>query len=412
MNEKQALEFLLQVFYQCAVNENFFHDCVKLGVKFSDWGSYPVLGTALKFYKTATEKTYNAALVEMNFVIPEQGYRDLIGVEELKLYYSQNLNYLRALDLNKKITRNPESAIQLCQEFLENKTSTAKKTNLAEAIGSFVEKNEEKLLNGHSNVLLRDFPCLSETIGGFNTGRVTIVTANTGFGKTNYGVNILKSAINEKLNCLYVNMEMDTTDMTKRFIQSFCHLRSFEFEKNDYIQKMQVIQNLNDSLEKNWITDGSAMSINEICQMVSEVKRQQQLDFVIVDYDQKIIMDHVGIKEEWQSVKKAVEMLEALSKKENVHVMMFAQTNDDSEGAPIASKRSMQPASAVIQFTKDGEDTVLKFIKNRHGSTSNKIKLNYDPARSLISENGYKEEVLPMPTRPMSGFKKRQDIHG
>lgn len=411
MNEKSALDFLLQIFYQCAVNENFFHDTQKFGVKSSDFANYPILGTALKFYKTATEKTYNAALVEMNFIIPENGYRDLIGLEELKLYYSQNLNYLRALELNKKITRYPENAAQFCQEFLENKTSTAKKTNLADAIGSFVVKNEEKLLSGHSNVLLRDFPCLSETIGGFNTGRVTIVTANTGFGKTNYGVNILKSAINEKLNCLYVNMEMDTTDMTKRFIQSFCHLRSFEFEKSDYIQKMQVIQNLNESLEKNWITDGSTMSINEICQMVSEIKRQQKLDFVIVDYDQKIIMENSSYKDEWQRVLKSVEMLEALSKKENVHVMMFAQTNDDNDGTPIASKRSMQPASAVIQFFKEGDETLLKFIKNRHGATSSKIKLNYDPARSLISENGYKEDVLPMP-QASKGFKKRQDIYG
>lgn len=411
MNEKRCLDFLMQIFYQSVLNENFFHDCQKSGVNFLNWPNNQIFSTAKKFYSNALTKSYNAALIELNFIVPDEAYNSTIGDEEIKLFYAEYLNFLRALELVKKVNLKPESATALCQEFLENKISTAKRTSLSEAVGSFVVKNEEKLQSGNSNVMLRDFPVLSETMGGFNSGRVTIATANTGFGKTNFGVNILKSVINEKMNCLYVNMEMDTTDMTKRFLQSFCHLRSRDFEKNDYIQKITVIENLKESLAKNWITDGSAMSINEITQMVSEIKRTQDLHFVIVDYDQKIIMDGSGIKEEWQSVKKAVEMLEALSKKENVHVLMFAQTNDENDGVPIASRRSMQPASAVIQLMKDGDETLLKFVKNRHGATNLKIKLNYEPAQSLITEAGLKSEVLPEVKR-FSGFKKRVDIHG
>ena len=411
MNEKRCLDFLLQIFYQSVLNENFFLDSQKLGVNFLTWPMNQIFSTAKRFYANSINKSYFAALQELNFIVPDEAYNSTISEEEIKIFYADYLNYLRALDLGKKINFKPEQAVTFCQEFLENKISTAKRTSLAEAIGSFVVKNEEKLENGHSNVLLKDFPVLSETMGGFNTGRVTIVTANTGMGKTNYGVNILKAAINDNLNCLYVNMEMDTTDMTKRFLQSFCHLRSRDFEKNDYIQKINVIDNLKDSLSKNWITDGSTMSINEITQMVSEIKRTQPLHFVIVDYDQKIVMDGSGIKEEWQSVKRAVEMLEAISKKENVHVLMFAQTNDENDGVPIASRRSMQPASAVIQLFKDGDDTLLKFIKNRHGPTNLKIKLNYEPAQSLISEVGLKVDVLPEIKR-FGSFKKRIDIHG
>jgi len=411
MNQKRCLDFLMQLFYQSVLNENFFHDIRKLGVNFLAWPNNQIFSTAKKFYQNAIMKSYNAALIELNFIVPDEAYNATIAEEEIKLFYADYLNYLRALELVSKIGAKPESATEACQEFLENKISTAKRTSLSESIGSFVVKNEEKIQSGHSNVLLRDFPVLTEALGGFNTGRVTIATANTGFGKTNFGVNVLKAAINEGLHCLYVNMEMDTTDMTKRFLQSFCHLRSRDFEKNDYIQKINVIENLKDSLSKNWITDGSAMSINEITQMVTEIKRTQPLHFVIVDYDQKIIMDGSGIKEEWQSVKKAVEMLEAVSKKEDVHVLMFAQTNEESDGVPIASRRSMQPASAVIQLVKDGDDTLLKFVKNRHGATNLKIKLNYEPAQSLITEAGLKVDVLPEIKR-FNGFKKRVDIHG
>lgn len=411
MNEKRCLDFLSQLFYQCVLNENFYHSCVKLGVNFLSWPSHALFETAKKFQRIVSTKSYNSALIELNIDVPDKAHKEILSEEEIKIFYSDYLNFLRALELTKKLKFNPEKAIELCNQFLENKITTAKKTNLSDAVGNFVENNEAKIKEGNSSVILKDFKCLSETVGGFNSGRVTIVTAYTGFGKTNFGVNFLKAAINDGLFCVYVNMEMDTTDMTKRFLQSFCKLRNYEFEKNDYIQKISVVQNLKESLSKNWITDGSTMSINEISQMVSEIKRTQKLDFVIVDYDQKIIMDDSGIKEEWQQVKKAVEMLEALSKKESVHVLMFAQTNEEKDGIPIASHRSMQPASSVIQFTRDGETSLMKFIKNRHGATNLKIELDYDPSLSLINEIGYKKEsVLPPPQS--QGFKRRQDIYG
>lgn len=406
MTETKCLDFLKQIFFQSYLNENFYHSCLKLRIDFNHWPEYPALSIAKKFFNTAKDKSYNSALIEINFNVPENAYKEIISEEEIKIFYADYLNYLRALELVKKLKTKPEEAISICTEFLDKKISTAKKINLQQAIGSFVEENEKKLLSGSNNVLLKEFPALSETVGGFNPGRVSIITAYTGFGKTNFGVNFLRAALNDKRNSIYINMEMDTTDMTKRFLQSFCRLRSRDFEKNDYIGKIALIGNIEDSLSKSWITDGSAMSISEISQMVSETKRNQVLDFVIVDYDQKIIVES-NLREEWQYVKKAVEMLEALAKKENVHIVLFAQTNEESAGAPIASRRSMQPASSVIQFSKDGEKIVLKFIKNRHGATNNKIELNYDPSLSLITEIGYVSDPLPAPV-----INKRRDIYG
>ena len=91
-----------------------------------------------------------------------------------------------------------------------------------------------------------------------------------------------------------------------------------------------------------------------------------------------------------------VEVLEEIAKREAVHVILFAQTNEDADGAPIASKRSIHPVSAVMHFTRENGNTIIKFNKNRFGPTDKKIKFIYDAAKSLIVEDGI-IEPSPLP---------------
>lgn len=410
MNEKRAVDFLKQIFFQALRNENFYLTLVKLGVNFSQWPNKNIWAPAKKFYKLATEKSYNSAVIECDVEIPVEAFKDVITEEEIKLYYTQALNFLRALELREKLTATPEAAIQHCNEFLNLNTSTAQKINLRSALATFITENEKKLSENKFDLVLTDFPVLSRLVGGFNPGRIGIVTAHSGFGKTNFGLNFFRAVINDDMKALYVNMEMDTTDMVKRFLQAYCHMRSRDFTSGDYIQKITPVMNKAEKFRNTWITDGSQMSITEISQMVSEIKRSQGLDFVIVDYDQKIIMSALGIRDEWQYLLKAVEMLESLAKKEQVYIMLFAQTNEEKDGVPVASRRSIQPASNVIHFTRENETTLFKFIKNRFGPTNIKIELKYDASQSLITEVGELEEKPSI--TPPRGFGFRKDLNG
>lgn len=404
MSEKTCVQFLLQIFEQCFMSENFYHLTTKLGINFSLWPDRPYFEKAKRFYSIAKEKSYTSALIEIEHVVSDEAYKKTISEEEIRIYYEAYLGYLRSLELINNLRKDPESAVKLCTDFLTSKESISTRINLHDAVMTFVEDNEEKLKSKVKNINLTAMPCLSKLIGGFNPGRVIMITAFTGYGKTNWGINFLKFAMRDGFKSLYINMEMDTVDMTKRYLQSEFALAGYEFERDSYISRILPAAS-NEVLKENWITDGSAMSINEITNMVSTLKRKQSLDFVIVDYDQKIIMEETKIKEEWQAVRKAVEMLEAMAKREKVCVIMFAQTNEEREGLPIASARAMQPTSAVIHFTREGAQSVLKFIKNRFGPTGDKIKLIYDPSKSLIQEDGMMTEVLPKPEMP--GFKKR-----
>mgnify|MGYP002147657745 CR=1 FL=1 len=79
---------------------------------------------------------------------------------------------------------------------------------------------------------------MSETISGFNVGRVTIITAHSGFGKSNLALNILKNAMKSDLKSIFINMEMELFDITKRFLQSEYSMRQSEFERSEYISKI------------------------------------------------------------------------------------------------------------------------------------------------------------------------------
>lgn len=222
---------------------------------------------------------------------------------------------------------------------------------------------------------------------------------------TNLGINLLIAAMEDSYNCLYVNMEMMSDDMVKRLLQASCGISSSDFNNGNYIKTVTQKMSNFDNASKNYFTDGSQLSLAQISQMVSEIKRKQDLNFVIVDYDQKILMGDYGIDQEWMYIKKAVEVLEEIAKREAVHVILFAQTNEDANGAPIASKRSIQPASAVMHFTRENGETIIKFNKNRFGPTNKKIKFIYDAAKSLIVEDGI-IEPSPLPPPSNSPFKR------
>ena len=405
MNEVKCKKFLIDIFMQAYVDESFFEAIKKIGVDFSKWPKNPCFDTAKKFWDVANKKTFNSALIEVLVNVPDQAFQDRITDTEIKIYYEKYLNFLLAKDLAKEISQDPESAHKLCKNFLENKTTTAKYLNLESEIKNFVLNYEEKSKTGMLQVILSRFPVLSKIISGFNQGRVSIITAHSGFGKTNFGINFLTAAMQDSKNSLYINMEMDPSDMVKRTLQATCKISGSDFENGKYLN---AISNGAESLvnaKNNYFTDGSALSLVQISQIVSEIKRRQHLDFLIVDYDQKIVMDDYGIDQEWMYIKKAVEILEEIAKRESVHVLLFAQTNEDSQGMPIASKRAIQPASSVIQFTKENDVPVLKFLKNRFGPVNEKVKLIYDPSKSVIIEDGYYQQALE-PVKH-NGFKPR-----
>lgn len=388
MNEKKSRKFLSRMFHQWLISESFFFLCVKLGVNPKDWPQDLLFEKARSFYKQAIEESYGSAVIMCEDIeIPLEAYSEAIGENEVKVLYSDHSSYLAALELIKKLSKDPSRSKVLCEEYLNQKTSIAKYVSMNEALSNFVQANEERLKNKEEDVSIKGFDILSKHIGGFNVGRINLITASSGFGKTSLCLNLIKNAINDNKRILYINMEMTEEDVTKRFLMSYCHLYSRDFQSEHYMSKVANI-NLK-KLNNAYLTDGSSLSLSDIRYMIQDLNRQEKLDFVFIDYDQKIEMSGYKIDEEWRSLLKAVVVLEEAAKREKVNITLFSQTNDDTNGLPVASKRSIQPCASVIHFTEVNDTPILRFLKNRFGSTKERIELEYNRATNVINEVGY-----------------------
>lgn len=308
-------------------------------------------------------------------------------LESFKETYDFNLKYYRVKEFAKKIEINPEKFDELFFEFNKKSPSSTKLFDLSESIKSTVEENKTLIESGMNKVILPDFPILSDQIGGFNPQRVSIVSAISGFGKTKLAVNLALSA-SKLMPVIFINMEMGKYDFVSMFIHNACDIKNKDWYSGDYVTEFNLnkISEFKEQLEgsnKILYTDGSSLSIEEIISKILVTCQDFKTSFIVIDYDQKIITSDAF--EEWKAMVRAVEKIEDVSKKTNSHIVLLAQANDD--GDPKSSKRAKQPASCVINFTKnDAGDNIIRSIKNRFGVSNFSIVMDYRPEISKIRE--------------------------
>lgn len=422
MTTSTKVDFLFQIFTQSLMDLQFYTNAKKCGVNFKNFPDNFMFDVCKQFAIDELAKSYQyarfSALNKLKEINKDTGskFDKAISLDEVKIFYGDYLTHLKTQELVTKLIQQPERGIELCNNFLNNKNSLVNYLNIQDAVELFVKETEVKIKSQNFGVMLKGFENLSKTIDGFNPGRVTIITAPTGFGKTNLAMNLFTSALSTGLNSVFINMEMDTHDLTKRFLQSQYKMTQDEFKQESYVSK--IAQNTKPWLEKgqtSYFTDGTSLSLYEIDSLVMDIIKKHKVDIIFCDYDQQIVDDSNYKDEEWRFILKAVSKLEALAKRENIHIVLFSQTDEEKNGVPRASKRAMQPASAVLYLHKEEGKTLIKFIKNRFGPTDKRLELNYEPSKSYISEKGfYIEQSKPTNNRErvMGTLNSRTDSRG
>ena len=169
-------------------------------------------------------------------------------------------------------------------------------------------------------------------------------------------------------------------DFTSMFIQNLAKINSEYWSDGSFItnDNLKSLESIIDKPPENLsFTSGKNLSASKIIRSIYETKP----DFVIIDYDQKMILEG---SDEWYLMLKTIEKIEDAAKIINSHIIILAQADDS--GDLKSSKRSKQPASAVLNFHKNDEGTtVIKSIKNRFNK-SFILELNYSPETSSVYE--------------------------
>lgn len=354
------------------------------------------------FYKLQ-EKTNNFKSLKDNLL--EDTPEDL---NEIKMLVDHNVKIHWVKIIAQQLMSDPQEYDKLIHKLnkVNQGSDITEEFDVADFIEKTIERNEAMIKEGKAQVIIPDFPILSEQIGGFNPSRISGFSAESGFGKTKLAINIADSA-RKIMPVYYFNMEMSPEDFEAQFIQKAGGITYKQYKSGDYHHTFNKIIEYKNSFETGHritFTDGRSMACDQVCAKI--LVKMTAGGLVIVDYDQK--MTGVGGEgEEWMQMVRNIEKLEAVAKITKSHIIVLFQADDS--GFAKSSKRSIQPLSCFTHFTKtDSGQNVLKNIKNRFGKKGFELIMDYWPETTTIKESHLRDDIVGEALSNASGFKKRR----
>lgn len=363
-----------------------------------DWNKLPDLESVRivkKYLALRANNPHRIALTEIHGDIAFLEHCELdfkvVGKndEDLSNQFRKLFKTYQYQQLANKILLNPEMGEKILSEFDVDRVSAINTKTVTEFLPDNFQKFLEKQKTGLERVLIPGFEMLSKMIGGFNFGRVIMLLGETGFGKTNCAINLLVRAATRH-RCLFINMEMPLEDITNRLVvltttKTFKQLYSGGIAHNDAVYDLKAY---GDNLK---FTEGFSLSLQSIESLMRKEKKTG-LDFVVIDYDQKIDLVYSKNIPEWKLLQIAIQRIEDLAKEIGVCVILLAQLN--REGSVSSSHRATFTAHTILNFkSKDVQtaydnraNALISAEKNRHGKKDQACLVHYNDENLNITE--------------------------
>lgn len=402
---KNALNDLLNFFaLSLIIDKGFWDFCAVSRIRFQDWPDCFARTVAMQYAELRTQLGHDMAAVQLSGHIERLGEQDGFPADPglLLAYYESTLKEFRAKRLAQQLLEDPLSAEKHISQF-ESEATKDELVSFAANVENIFRESVRLAETGEALRSIPRWPILSNAIGGFNPGRVGMLMAQTGFGKTTAAANLALAAAS-RLKVVYFNMEMVPQDFGEKLILS--ELReSFYSLKNAPLGLANALAHrMPQIFQKSLVySQGRAMTPNQIFAVCRREKSERGVDLVVVDYDQKLIMDTGKDTPEWKALQIAVEQFESLAKEIGVFVLILAQ--ESSDGEVSGSKRSKFPASTVLRFFKnDDGQFLIQAVKNRFGKRNAAVEVKYEAEKSYIEEI---REFEPNPVQRESSIASR-----
>ena len=320
---------------------------------------------------------------------------------------------------------------RLQQRFSELIIARSTETHIREAVGQALERAEEWKQGLQTDYMPTGFYSLDRAIGGYPAGELTTIGAMTGAGKTSFLVQSLRTIARIEAGqadpraVLLFSAEMTREQIAQRAASSKAqvNLRELRFqgehvESEEFERYESALADL--TQVPYHVDDTAAPSFAHIRARCEQVRAQEGLSFIGVDYDEKI--NAQGQTEELR-VSAIAKGLKSLAKRFQVPVVSLSQysrkaTYDqwpdnswlrysgkkEQESAvilhwvwpqywveqgvkPFASETERQNEKPqVVGYVEDQpERGYLRCSKNRHGPMGN-TRLDFYPAHTRFDD--------------------------
>jgi replicative DNA helicase len=291
------------------------------------------------------------------------------------------------------INRAAQRMFDLCDSQTSNQVSSMYDV-MMEAT-SYVDN----MMHGEHDGIMTGFADLDERLTGLRPNELIILAARPGMGKTALGMNIAEHvAVDQQKPVLVVSLEMAKRELALRLICSRGRIDSYRIRKN-FLSSMdlQQLQRAADEMSTApmFFDDTPSRTISEIAAVARRLKRQSDLQLLVIDYLTLITPDNLADPRQEQ-VAKMARRLKGLARELHVPILCLAQLNRQSEmgGKEMEPKLSNLRESGAIEQDADvvllihrhkvkttdeeTEETKVIIAKNRAGATG-VVRLVWQP---------------------------------
>jgi len=220
-------------------------------------------------------------------------------------------------------------------------------------VADYMDRKSQGLVEG----VKTGFPDLDQLIGGLHPNELIILAARPSMGKTALALNIAENVAAEKQTVLFVSLEMAKIELALRLISSHTHIHSNKIRRNllSHDERNRFLDAANDlgNIPMH-IDDTPSRSVAEIAAVARRLKRQQDLQLLVIDYIGLIAPENADEPRQEQ-VAKIARHLKLLARDLKIPVLCLSQLNRqaDARGKEDRPRLSQLRESGAIEQDAD-----------------------------------------------------------
>lgn len=324
-------------------------------------------------------------------------------IEKLKDIHLRNKIQKIIVNTAKKINNVEFDVQDIKKELIKNLISIKDERQLdnAESIQDSFTKTLDSIESKHNKSedfsYFTGFFELDKLTDGLHENELTAIGARPGVGKTAFAINIATNIAKKKRKVYFCSLEMSSEQLMQRIIANYCSINT-QFLRTGRIQDNEVIKiadQTNDILNLNLKIDTKTREIEELENIVINLKDKNEIDLLIIDY-----LTLLKSREKYMSRELEVadisRKLKLLALDLHIPIVILVQLNRDAENkvpcmSNIRESGSIEQNCDNIIFLhkEDNEKKLVENIKvilekQRQGGTG-VVEVKFDKKYSRFS---------------------------
>ena len=264
----------------------------------------------------------------------------------------------------------------------------------AAVVGEWLKK---KVLNQEDTTGIRviDMPSFNKYLGGIRESEVTVVTGETGSGKSTWTLNVVYNLIRMGRGALVISTEMDAVKVCGKFCSMYhkkAHFNAYAEELDEFIDWLS-------RMNCYFVNVRGEMEVEVISEYIRYVRHKYGTDVILLDHLHYFLKP---VDNMVQEIERFMKKIVAVALETKTHILLVAHPSKLKNESGIVKMNDIKGGSAIKQDAsniitiwrdKEGEEmneysAVFSLEKVRDDSGKiGRFRMSFDPPSQLYRED-------------------------